>query len=131
MWLIPAFISATLLGLYDVCKKRSLNENAVIPVLFLNVLFCCILFIPIIALSYGSNLLEGTIFQAPPVKWSDQPWLIGKAFIVLASWITAYFAIKHLPITLTSPIKATQSVYPLAVTRFSICASCRVYAANT
>lgn len=113
MWLIPAFISATLLGLYDVCKKRSLNENAVIPVLFLNVLFCCILFIPIIALSYGSNLLEGTIFQAPPVKWSDQPWLIGKAFIVLASWITAYFAIKHLPITLTSPIKATQPLVTL------------------
>ena len=113
MWLIPAFISATLLGLYDVCKKRSLNENAVIPVLFLNVLFCCILFIPIIALSYGTNLLEGTIFQAPPVKWSEQPWLIGKAFIVLASWITAYFAIKHLPITLTSPIKATQPLVTL------------------
>ena len=38
MWIIPAFISALLLGLYDVSKKQSLTNNAVIPVLFLNVL---------------------------------------------------------------------------------------------
>ncbi|MBP3419200.1 MAG: EamA family transporter [Marinifilaceae bacterium] len=113
MWVIPAFISAALLGLYDVSKKHSLNGNAVIPVLFLNVLFCCILFVPLIILSYNTDTLQGTIFQAPPVKWSDQPYLIAKAIIVLSSWITAYFAIKHLPITLTSPIKATQPLVTL------------------
>ncbi|MFR8082937.1 MAG: EamA family transporter, partial [Odoribacter splanchnicus] len=36
MWLLLAFVSATLLGLYDVVKKISLERNAVIPVLFLN-----------------------------------------------------------------------------------------------
>ena len=34
MWLGLAFISACLLGLYDLCKKVSLDKNAVIPVLF-------------------------------------------------------------------------------------------------
>ena len=36
MWLILAFLSAFLLGFYDVFKKKSLRENAVIPVLLLN-----------------------------------------------------------------------------------------------
>ena len=39
MWLLLAFVSATLLGLYDVVKKISLERNAVIPVLFLNIFF--------------------------------------------------------------------------------------------
>ena len=43
MWLILAFTSAALLGFYDVFKKKSLRGNAVIPVLFLNTLFCSLI----------------------------------------------------------------------------------------
>ena len=32
MWLLLAFLSAALLGFYDVFKKQSLKDNAVIPV---------------------------------------------------------------------------------------------------
>lgn len=39
MWLLLAFLSATLLGFYDVFKKKSLKDNAVLPVLFLNTFF--------------------------------------------------------------------------------------------
>ena len=35
MWLLLAFLSAALLGFYDVFKKKSLRDNAVLPVLFL------------------------------------------------------------------------------------------------
>ena len=35
MWLLLAFLSATLLGFYDAFKKQSLKNNAVLPVLFL------------------------------------------------------------------------------------------------
>ena len=31
MWLLLAFLSATLLGFYDVFKKKSLKDNAVLP----------------------------------------------------------------------------------------------------
>ncbi len=31
MWLLLAFLSATLLGFYDVFKKQSLKDNAVLP----------------------------------------------------------------------------------------------------
>ena len=48
MWVGAAFISALLLGLYDVAKKRSLSGNAVVAVLWLNTLFATLLFLPII-----------------------------------------------------------------------------------
>ena len=35
MWLYLAFTSAALLGLYDSVKKKSLKDNAVIPVLLM------------------------------------------------------------------------------------------------
>ena len=39
MWLILAFISAALLGFYDVAKKQALRDNSVPAVLLLNTLF--------------------------------------------------------------------------------------------
>ena len=39
MWLLLAFCSAALLGFYDVFKKKSLSNNAVLPVLALNTTF--------------------------------------------------------------------------------------------
>lgn len=48
MWLSLAFLSAFLLGCYEVCKKKSLDNNAVIPVLFLNTCFCSLLFLSLI-----------------------------------------------------------------------------------
>ena len=52
MWVLFAFVSAALLGVYDVFKKISLNKNAVIPVLFLNVVFCCVIFLPLLIISF-------------------------------------------------------------------------------
>ena len=46
MWLLLAFTSALLLGLYDVAKKQALRDNAVLPVLLLNTLFSSLLFLP-------------------------------------------------------------------------------------
>jgi transporter family protein len=45
----------------------------------------------------------------PVVDFETHLYLILKAVIVLSSWLFAYFAMKHLPITLASPIKATQA----------------------
>ena len=47
MWLLLAFLSAALLGFYDVFKKQSLKNNAVIPVLTLNTLFSSLIFLPL------------------------------------------------------------------------------------
>lgn len=114
MWVFYAFLSAALLGVYDVFKKISLDGNAVIPVLFLNVAFCCALFAPLLAVSLAApELTEGTVFHMPPLTPRQHALLLLKAVIVLSSWTTAYYALKHLPITIASPIKATQPILTL------------------
>jgi transporter family protein len=113
MWLILAFISAALLGFYDVFKKESLRDNAVLPVLFLNTLISSFIFLPFIVLSFNTSCLNGTIFHVTAVGWNVHKYIILKSFIVLSSWIFGYFAMKHLPITIVGPINATRPVMVL------------------
>ena len=113
MWLILAFVSAFLLGCYEVNKKMSLNGNAVIPVLFFNTLISSLLFLPFIVLSYATDCLDGTLFYVPQVSFQTHVAVFIKAVIVLSSWIFGYFALKHLPLTISGPIKATQPVLTL------------------
>lgn len=100
MWLAFAFLSAVLLGFYDVCKKHALRDNAVIPILFLNTLFCSLIFLPV-------------AFHAPFGGWAVQRYILLKACIVLSSWLLGYIGIKHLPITIVGPINATRPMMVL------------------
>lgn len=100
MWLLFAFISATLLGFYDVCKKQALKENAVIPVLLLNTFLCSLIFLPYIVSESSGG-------------WDVQRYIVLKSCIVLSSWILGYYAMKHLPLTLVGPINATRPVMVL------------------
>ncbi|MDR2916646.1 MAG: DMT family transporter [Tannerella sp.] len=113
MWVSLAFLSAFLLGCYDVCKKKSLDGNAVIPVLFLNTLISSLIFIPFVILSYFTELLDETLFYVPRVSFATHSLVMLKSVIVLSSWITGYFSVKNLPLTITGPIKATQPVLTL------------------
>ena len=113
MWLLLAFLSATLLGFYDSFKKESLRDNAVIPVLFLNTLFASLIFLPFIILSYNTTVLDGSIFHVASGGWHEHKYIIGKSIIVLSSWIFGYFGMKHLPLTIVGPINATRPVMVL------------------
>ncbi len=113
MWLILAFLSATLLGFYDAFKKKALSGNAVIPVLFLNTLFSSLIFVPFIVTSYTTSALDGTIFHVATGGWEVHKYIILKSFIVLSSWTFGYFGMKHLPLTIVGPINATRPVMTL------------------
>lgn len=114
MWLFLAFLSAMLLGVYDVFKKISLKDNAVIPVLLLNTFFCSCIFLPLILLSKWGIIEESSVIYIP---WTLDPsthgYIILKSAIVLGSWICAYYGLKHLPITIASPINATRPILVL------------------
>lgn len=114
MWLALAFLSAFLLGFYDVSKKISLASNAVIPVLLLNTLFCTLIFSPLVIGSAMGAIAEDSILYVPSGGWDVHKYIVLKAFIVLSSWILGYFGMKHLPITLVGPIQATRPVMVLA-----------------
>ena len=114
MWLLLAFLSAALLGFYDVFKKQSLKNNAVIPVLTLNTLFSSLIFLPFIVLSaWRPDTLEGGLFFVPVVGWEVHRFIVLKSVIVLSSWILGYFGMKNLPITIVGPINATRPVMVL------------------
>jgi len=112
MWLILAFISAILLGSYEVFKKVSLEKNAVIPVIFVSILFSCLTLLPFLLISeFSPATLKNTLFFVPRVDFHAHLLFVLKAVIVLTSWLFAYFALKHLPLSLASPIKATQPMW--------------------
>lgn len=114
MWLLFAFLSATLLGFYDAFKKQSLKDNAVLPVLGLNTLFSSLIFLPFILTSTLSpGTLDSTIFYVPQAGWEQHRYILVKSFIVLSSWIFGYFGMKHLPLTIVGPINATRPVMVL------------------
>lgn len=103
MWLLLAFTSAFMLGLYDTSKKSALKGNAVLPVLLLNTLFCSLIFAPVTV----SSVLDASMTAHQHLL------LFIKACIVLSSWILGYFGLKHLPITIVGPINATRPVLVL------------------
>ena len=119
MWLLLAFVSATLLGFYDTSKKAALKDNAVLPVLFLNTLFSTIIFSPFILDVivgndwFADTSLETAAFQGDGNMLKAHLLVVVKAVIVLTSWIAGYFGIKHIPITIVGPINATRPVMVL------------------
>lgn len=114
MWVGAALLSAMLLGLYDVSKKRSLAGNAVVVVLLLNTLFSTILFAPVILdAELGLGLFEGTALASTSGDIGDHALVALKAAITLSSWLCGYYAIKHLPLTIVGPVNATRPVVVL------------------
>lgn len=114
MWLLLAFCSAALLGFYDVFKKKSLANNAVLPVLGLNTLFSSLIFLPFILISaWKPEWLNQTIFFVPQAGWEVHRFILLKSLIVLSSWTFGYFGMKHLPLTIVGPINATRPVMTL------------------
>ncbi len=114
MWLILAFASAALLGLYDVTKKQALDRNAVLPVLWFNTLFSTLLFLPmILSAENGAGWFEGTLLETRPGSAEAHLLVVAKSVIVLTSWVFGYYGLKHLPITIVGPINATRPVMVL------------------
>lgn len=112
MWALLAFMSAALLGCYDFFKKVSLKDNSVVAVLFLNTLFSTLLFAPFILLSRTGVIESGPLY-VPEAGLETHLLLLLKAVIVLSSWLCGYIGIKHLPITIVSPIQSTRPVIVL------------------
>lgn len=113
MWITLAFLSAALLGFYDTFKKHSLRENAVIPILFLNTLFCSLIFAPLIIGSATGFIGDGSRWFIPSPDWHTHRYVILKALIVLSSWVLGYYAMKQLPLTIVGPVNATRPVMTL------------------
>lgn len=101
MWIWLSLVSACLLGLYDVCKKKALGSNSVLWVLFA-----------------ATGL--STLFLAPWLRAgtpAEHLQLSFKAVLVTTSWVSGLLGMKFLPLTTVSTIKGSRPVF---VVLFSI-----------
>ncbi|MGE0090625.1 MAG: EamA family transporter [Bacteroidales bacterium] len=113
MWIFLGLISSFFLGIYDIVKKISLNNNAVIPVLFLASATGAILFTPVIVGSYAGAVPMDSLFYVPLIDLETHGLIFLKSMLVGSSWLFAYFALKNLPITIVTPIRATGPIWTL------------------
>jgi len=113
MWAILAALSALFLGIYEIFKKLSVTKNAVLPVLFLSTLASSAIFFPMWWLSKTGTLSPDHLLFVPEVTPHEHFLISIKTLIVLTSWIFTYFSLKHLPLTIVSPIRSTGPVWTL------------------
>jgi len=113
-WMLLAVLSAVFLGLYDVAKKASVQDNAVLPVLFTCSTSGLVLMLPLAVLSLGAPAVaqrHGLFIAA--LSLAGHLLIVAKAAIVTLSWVLTYFALKHLPLSLASPIRASAPMFTL------------------
>ena len=110
-WILASLVSAFFLGCYELSTKHAVRENAVLPVLFFaNVCSASVWLILMAVWSMRPEALPA-IMHVEPLSWAQHGLLLIKSTIVAASWICSYFAVKHLPLSIASPIRATGPVW--------------------
>lgn len=119
MWVTLSLISAFLLGLYDIFKKKTVVGNAIIPVLFYSTMVSGLIFLPFIILSWLNPGLfaEGfwNHFYIEPLTVKQHLLILGKTAIILGSWMFSYSAMKHLPITVVGPVNQLRPAISLVL----------------
>ena len=114
MWIILAICSSISLGIYDVFRKRSLEKNAVLPILFVSNLTGALIFLPLILFSFAApDLSRGHFLHVPFSGFAVQKFIFLKAMLVVSSWIFTFFAFKHLPLTIASPIRSAAPIWTI------------------
>jgi bacterial/archaeal transporter family protein len=113
-WLYLGILSGLLLGVYDLLKKQSVNGNAVLPVLLFSNLASAVVWVPLVLLShYQKDWLPHSELLVSELSLREHGLLFLKASIVGSSWLFAYFAVKHLPISIAGSVRSTGPVFTI------------------
>ncbi len=112
-WIAASLISALFLGCYELSTKHAVRDNAVLPVLFFanvcsTAVWAGLLMVPVLA----PGVLPAGLLVAP-LTGLQHVQLLGKSALVAFSWVCTYFAVKHLPVSLASPVRATGPMWTL------------------
>lgn len=113
MWTLLAFVLALCLGCYDVSKKIALRNNPVVDVLTISICVSALLLsVPLLLSRLNPAMMSTTLFYVPQLDAQAHLYTLLTA-IVLSSWIFAYVSLKHLPLSLVSPMQATGPMWTL------------------
>ncbi|MFO1501005.1 MAG: EamA family transporter [Verrucomicrobiota bacterium] len=112
-WIAASLLSALFLGAYELSTKHAVQDNAVVPVLFLSTLTGGVVWGALLLVDAGQPGLLPPSLVTTPLSALQHGKLLLKSAIVAASWVFTYFALKHLPLSLGSPIRATSPLWTL------------------
>ncbi|WP_396601040.1 EamA family transporter [Algibacter sp. R77976] len=107
MWMYLGLLAALFLGLHNLCKKHAVQGNEVYPVLFgtvfsgfmfITAFYLLSVFYPVYAETNGYSFQE--------ISLQTHGFIFIKSVIMASSWVLAYQALKHLPITIVTPIRS-------------------------
>ena len=99
-WTAWILASSLFLALYDLAKKASVRNNAVLPTLLCSTCCGCAAFVVGLAVS-------GRIGAVAAVGATTFALAAIKSLIVATSWIFTFCALRTLPITIATPIRAS------------------------
>ena len=115
-WILLSLSSAIFLGLYDIAKKSAVRNNAVPPVLLLNVVTAFIIWSgPLLLSQTAPQWIPFSSIVVESINWQQHGLLAIKSLLVGVSWILALYALKHLPISVAAPIRATSPLFTILV----------------
>jgi drug/metabolite transporter (DMT)-like permease len=107
MWMYLGLLAALFLGLHNLCKKHAVQGNAVFPVLFGTISSGFLLLLPLfIGSIYYPEYTKEMGFYITDIPWKTHGFIFIKSMIMAASWVLAFQALKHLPITIVAPIRS-------------------------
>lgn len=109
-WVVAALCSALFLGVYELCTKHAVRENAVLPVLFFSTLTGAVVWGAVLAVDWVAPGALPASLITERLTGFQHLQLALKSGIVALSWIFTYFGLKHLPLSLGSPIRATSPI---------------------
>jgi drug/metabolite transporter (DMT)-like permease len=112
-WVAATLLSAFFLGIYDLCTKHAVRANAVTPVFFFSTLTGALVWLALLLTQIIQPGLLPPTLVTDPLTWHQHLQLLLKSAIVAASWIGTYYALKHLPLSLGAPIRATSPLLTL------------------
>jgi bacterial/archaeal transporter family protein len=112
-WALLSLTSALFLGFYDICQKHALRNNPVIPVLCVSTGTAALVWTALLLLQALAPSVLPAALLVPSLGWRQHALLFLKSAIVAASWMCTYLAVKHLPISLAAPIRATSPLWTL------------------
>ncbi|MCP4520328.1 MAG: EamA family transporter [Cytophagales bacterium] len=107
MWIYYGLATALFLSLNNICKKYSVKDNAVFPLLLVTNLSSLLLLSPIfIGSQFAPEAVKSLHLYIPSLHLEDHFFIAIKSLLMTCSWVLAYFALKHLPLTIVSPIRS-------------------------
>ena len=107
MWMYLGLLAALFIGLHNLCKKHAVQNNAVLPVLLGTITSGFLVLLPFfIGAIYFPEYTKKIGFYIAPIPWETHGFVFIKSMIMTASWVLAYEALKHLPITIVTPIRS-------------------------